>query len=63
MRVRVFRVRIPAISTIGYGYGIDVETGQQIRFCGDQRPLRELGDALRHASEPPEAEVEPWQIL
>jgi hypothetical protein len=63
MRVRVFRVRIPAISTIGYGEGIETETGQQIRFYGDQRPLRDLGEALRCASELPEAEVEPWQIL
>lgn len=63
MRVRVFRVSIPAMNTIGYGFGINVETGGGIRFCGDHRPLRNLGEALRSASEPPEAEVEPWQIL
>lgn len=63
MRVRVFRVSIPAVSTIGYGQGIDIETGDEIRFCGDHRPLRDLGEALRSASEPPEVEVEPWQIL
>ena len=55
MRVQVFRVSIPALSTVGYGYGIDVQTGEEIRFCGDHRPLRNLGETLRSASEPPEA--------
>jgi hypothetical protein len=63
MRVRVFSVVIPAISTIGYGQGIEIGTGKRIRFCGDHRPLRDLGEALRSASEPPEAEIELWQIL
>lgn len=63
MRVRVFKVSVPAMSTIGYGQGIEVETGEEIRFCGDHRALRNLGEILRFASEPPEAQVEPWQIL
>jgi len=52
-------VSVPAMSTIGYGEGIETETGEEIRFCGDHRPLRDLGEALRYASEPPES----WQIL
>jgi hypothetical protein len=63
MNVRVFSVSIPAMSTIGYGQGIKFETGEEIRFCADQRPLRDLGEALRNASEPPVAEIERWQIL
>ena len=63
MRVRVISVCIPAISTIGYGRGIEIETGEEIHFCGDHRPLRYLGELLQCASEPPEAEVEAWQIL
>ena len=63
MRVRVFMVSVPAMSTIGYGEGIETETGEEIRFCGDHRPLRDLGEALRYASEPPEVEIESWQIL
>jgi hypothetical protein len=63
MRVRVFRVSIPALSTIGYGYGINVETGAEVHFCGDHRPVRNLGEALRFATEPPEVEIESWQIL
>ena len=63
MRVRVFRVSIPAMCTIGYGYGIEIQTGQEIRFCGDHRPLRVLGEALRSASEPVQAEIESWQLL
>ena len=63
MRVRVFMVSVPAMSTIGYGEGIETETGEEIRFCGDHRPLRDLGEALRYASEPPEVDIESWQIL
>jgi hypothetical protein len=63
MRVRVLKVSIPAMSTIGYGFGINIETGAEIRFCGDHRPLRNFGEALRLASESPEIEIEPWQIL
>jgi len=63
MRVRVFSVNIPAISTIGYARGIEIESGEEIFFCGDHRPLRDLGNALRYASEPPEVEIESWQIL
>ena len=63
MRVRVFMVSVPAMSTIGYGEGIETEAGEEIRFCGDHRPLRDLGNALRYASEPPEVEIESWQIL
>ena len=51
------------MSTIGYGYGTDVETGAEIQFCGDHRPLRILGEALRGASQPPVVEIESWQIL
>ena len=63
MHVQVLSISIPAMSTIGYGYGTEIETGEEIRFCGDHRSLRNLGEALRYASEPLEAEIEPWQIL
>ncbi len=51
------------MSTIGYGQGIEIETGEEIRFCGDHRPLRDLGEVLRSASDPPVAEIEHWQVL
>ena len=63
MNVRVFRIRIPAESTIGYGYGVEVESGDEIRFCGDHRAIRHVGEILRYASELPEVFIEPWQIL
>jgi hypothetical protein len=63
MRVRVFKVTIPAMSTVGYGYGIDVETGAVVCFCGDHRPLRNLGEALRSSTESPEIEIASWQVL
>jgi hypothetical protein len=63
MRVRVFSVSVPVLSTIGYGQGIAIESGKEIRFCGDHRPLRDICEALRSASEPPVAEIEHWQVL
>ncbi len=51
------------MSTIGYGYGTDALTGEEIRFCGDHRPMRDFGEALRHSDEMPTVELEPWQIL
>lgn len=61
MRVQVYRVSIPAMSTIGYGEGLD-EADRRVTFIGDHRPMRDLGRALPHATEPIYAEVEPWQI-
>jgi len=62
MRIRVQRVHIPALSTIGYGEGHD-PAERRVRFVGDHRPMRELGRAVSTASEPVYAEVEDWQIV
>ena len=62
LTVSVERVTIPAGSTIGYGLGVD-EQGNLVRFVGDHRPLRQLGEALAGADEPIEVEVADWQVL
>ena len=62
MTITLERITIPAGSTIGYGQGIDHE-GRCIRFAGDWRPLRDLGEALAGADEPIEVEVANWQVL
>ena len=62
MTVTVFRIRIPAMSTLGYGYGTAPD-GQAVTFVGDHRPMRCLGQALGQATEPVVAEVEDWQIV
>jgi len=62
MTVTLTHVSIPPWSTIGYGQGIDDE-GRHVRFAGDHRPLRHLGEALARAEEPIPVEVEPWQVL
>jgi hypothetical protein len=61
MRIQVYHVHIPAMSTVGYGEGYDHED-RPVTFLGDHRPMRDLGHAVRHAMEPVYAEVEPWQI-
>lgn len=60
--VMVDRVTIPAMSTVGYGFGT-TESGEPIQFVGDHRPMRELGIALREAQVPVVVSVEPWQIV
>ncbi len=65
MRVTVFAVSIPAMSTIGYGSGLDDE-GNEVRFTGDHRPMRHIGEAVTSArkdEELPVVSLEPWQIL
>ena len=62
MTLTLNQVSIPAGSTIGYGQGIDDE-GRHVRFAGDHRPLRQLGQALAVATEPIEVEVADWQLL
>lgn len=64
--VSVSRVQIPALSTIGYGYGEDIETGEQIKFVGDHRPMRHLGEALAKRcceSDQITVELEGYEIL
>jgi hypothetical protein len=61
MRIQVQRVYIPALSTVGYGEGLDQEE-RRVTFLGDHRPMRELGQALPYATEPVYAEVDDWQI-
>lgn len=67
MQVEVQRVEIPAMSTIGYGFGIEVETHRPITFAGDHRPMRDLGEAVAAANQefgqPIIAEVEDWQVF
>lgn len=64
--VRVLRVNIPAMSTMGYGWG-EGEDGKGVTFAGDHRPMRALGEALQAAAangeDAPVAWVEDWQVL
>lgn len=64
--IRVHRVNIPAMSSIGYGEGKDDETGETVNFIGDHRPMRELGERIRVATseeELPLVEPEDWQVV
>lgn len=64
MRVKVTRINIPAMSTIGHGWGLD-EDGNEVRFAGDHREMRHIGEAMQHASHEQsiEVELEDWQVL
>ncbi len=64
MHLTVFRVTIPAMSTIGYGTGKD-ERGKSYQFVGDHRPIRHLGQAVAGAAsvdELPTVDLEDWQL-
>lgn len=43
--VTVERVSIPAMSSIGFGYG-RTEDGRYVEIAGDHRPMRDLGEAI-----------------
>lgn len=62
MRVQVLRVSSPAMTTIGYGYGVDDED-RNVKFVGDHRPMRHLGEALEVADEAVFVDLDDWQIL
>jgi len=62
MTLTLNQVSILAGSTIGFGLGVD-EDGRRVRFAGDHRPLRHLGEALAVAEEPILVEVDDWQVL
>lgn len=50
-RVRVHAVNIPEGSFLGYGTGIDTETGEYVTFTGDRRPLSGMLRALAGGSD------------
>jgi hypothetical protein len=65
--VVVERINVPAMSTIGYGYGKRVDTGQKITFAEGHRYMRHLGEELmqsyRDTGEQPTVQIEQWMIL
>lgn len=66
MTVRVYGVSIPAGSTIATCTGVDVDSGAEVRFAGDQRVCRDVGAAIQVAADEddlPVCEVENWQVL
>jgi hypothetical protein len=63
MKLKVTEIRIPPMSTVGYGEGID-ESGRKISWVGDHRPMRELAEVVDDATEDfIEIELEDWQLL
>jgi hypothetical protein len=64
MTIRVTRINIPAMSTIGYGWGTD-DGGRRVSFAGDHRPMRHIGEAMQHTTsdDPVTVELEDWQVL
>lgn len=62
MYVAVDTVEVPAFSTIGVGEGINVDTGERVRFGGDHRPMRDLAFAVEREQRVL-VEVEDWQVL
>ncbi len=63
MEICVYSISVPAMSTIGYGYGFEVGTGDEVYFSGDHRAMRDLGNALQLDEESPVALIEPWQVV
>lgn len=62
MKVFVDHITVPAGSTLGYGDGKDA-AGEPVRFAGDHRPMRDLGELLAVSDEPIGIEIETWQVI
>ena len=64
MTVSVMNINIEAMSTIGRGWGYDDE-GNEVRFWGDHREMRNIGAAMQYASsdDPIVVNLEWWQII
>lgn len=66
-RVTVSRITVPAMSTIGYGYGTDADTGEPVTFCEGHRYMRHLGEelqqAVRDTGELQTITVDDWMLL
>ena len=65
--VSVLKVSIPVGSSIGYGQGVDIETGEVVSFMGDYRPMRDLGEEVANLANAHEGTctvfLEDWQLL
>lgn len=68
--VRIHSVFLPKGNSVGFAQGIDVHTGEEIRFIGDWRPLYiialDVNEITRTHGSPddlPIAEVEPHQVV
>lgn len=65
-RIHVIKVSIPAMSTLGYGEGYgwgECDQMFHVRFVGDHRLMRDLGQALAASEgEPPVADVPAYAI-
>ena len=65
MLVTVYRVNIPVMSTIGYGWGKD-QQGNEVKFCGDHRPMLWLVREIKQAAaefDLPVVNLDDWQII
>jgi hypothetical protein len=64
MRVLIQQIMIPAMSTVGYGAGIDLVRLQSVSFCGDRRPLADIQTAQNlRPNVPIIAVIEDWQVI
>lgn len=61
--VKVERVVIPPMSTVGLGFGTTDDGTVAVIFAGDHRLMRDLGEAIANGFEPIVADVPEWAIL
>jgi len=67
MLVRVEHVNLPAWSTLGFGRGETLLSGEVVEFAGDHRPMRDLAIAVEEAGfevlDLPIVDVDDFQVL
>lgn len=66
MYVRVDRVVLEPMQTVGIGYGEFIDGVGKVEFGGDHRMMREIAEAVEAAwgevLDMPIAIIEPWQV-
>ena len=58
----VYKVSIMPGQTIGYAWGTDAETGADVFFAGDWRPMLALGEAIGEEGRI-DVSIESWQVI
>ncbi len=58
----VERIYLPAHSTVGFAWGIDQASGQELSVVLDAGVIKTLDERINHTGKPVETEVEHWQV-
>lgn len=62
LKIRVHSVTYVG-GTLAYGYGVDEDSGDEVKFAGDRRPMSVLAGAIEESGEDQPADVPEYAVL